>query len=577
MAKEETKKFARDEQYVRSDLTQMKGFCETREMKYRRSYQRFYNTLLRSDNLQSNYTYPLSYYTQYEQTNGMIPTLNITRSVIDTLASKMSQNKVRKFFNPTLGTWNTLKVCRAAQVFFDLYYDMQKVTKKAVSALYDALIFDMGVLWINDESSSIIPISPWEFVWDGAEMANGRLTKCAINKQEYPLTYLLDIIPEGHVLWNQIETHPRANCRYEIYYDLINKKVWDFINGEVIRTRDISFDRAPFVWMYYMEPVKGPWSDSVADMLWRLQEFYDNTLAKVALAVNRGHAQTTFVPSGSELEKELYAASKIGDIAYYNAGAAGGISTPIVTITPPAIDPQYLQILTMIEEKSYNLIGVSQLSAQSKKPTGINSGVALDTLQDVESEKFNALQMAYTRFQSELAEVLIDVLPDNSDVLPKGAFRADIKWKDIKKERNMFRIQFSDASTLSKDPKTKMEQIEKLIAMKIVDPSLAATFLEFPDLESIYGIETAAYDSNERIIARAIENGPEPTKDPVTGAVKMQFNWYQVTDTTKLMAQAVSTLLRLDANDEKPEVLQNLVGLIKQITASIVADRKAHV
>ena len=570
MVKDDEVTYERNEQYVRTDLSQMKSFTTARNEKYRENFSTFYSTMAMSQSLTSNYSYVLTLRNRQRDENaGMIPVMNIIRSCIDTLVSKISQNKVRKFFNPVLGTWSTMKVCRAAQVFFDLYYDMQRVNKKSEEALYDALIFDMGVIWINDEDATVNTISPWEFVWDAAEMSNGTLTRCGFTRQEYPLTLLLKIIPKDSQWFHKLETTPNASCTYEIYYDLINKKAWDFIDGKLVRTRDIEYTRPPFVWMYFKTPVKGPWSDSVVDILFRLQKFYDGVVYKIGAAVNRSHAQTTFIPTGSDLEKSVYASSKIGDVFEFNAGAAGGLTNPIVTITPPVIDNQYLAILNLIEEKCYNLIGVSQLSAQSKKPTGINSGVALDTLQDVESEKFNSLQMAYTRLQSDLAEVLIDVLPESADVLPKGAFRSNVKWRDIKKERKMFRIQFSDASTLSKDPKTKMEQVEKLIAMKVIDPTLAATLLEFPDLETAYGIQTAAYDENEKTIERAIEDGPENTMDPVTGAVIQRFNYYEITNTAQLYSQACSTLMRLDANDEDPKSLLNLVNLIKQVKGAI--------
>ena len=571
MANKEPVKLERNEHYVRTDLGQMKTFRKRSDEKYRRNYNRFYNNMPRSDDIYQNYSNVLAYYTQYDEMTGVIPVINLIRSCIDTAVSKISQNKLRKFFNPVLGTWRTMKVCRSAQVFMDLYYDMQKVSKKAEDALYDALIFDMGVLWIDDETATVQNVAPWEFVWDAAELANNKLTRCALVRQQYPMTLLLDVIPPESSAMYKVENTPNATCMYEIYYDLLNKKVWKFIDGQTVSTRDVEFERPPFVWMYYKTPVKGPWSDSMADILRTPQKFYDDILYKISAAVEVSPANTIFIPKGSGLERSLIASSKIGDVFEYNAGAAGGITNPVQISTPPAIDQQYIQILNLIEEKCYNIIGISQMSAQSKKPGGIQSGVALDTLQDVESERHNSLQMAYTRLQSDLAEILIDVLPENADVLPKGAFRSGIKWKDIKKERNMFRIQFSDASTLSKDPKTKMEQIEKLIGMKVIDPSQAATLLEFPDLETAYGINTASYDDNEKIIERAIENGPEATMDPVTGAIVQKYNFYEITNTQQLFAQACTTLLRLDANDEDPRTLLNLVNLIKQIKQQIDA------
>ena len=418
MAKDkEPATYPRNEQYVMTDLSQMKSFQKRHDEKYRRNYNRFYNNMPRSDDIYENYSNVLAYYTQYDDFSGIIPTLNLIRSCIDTAVSKISQNKVRKFFNPVLGTWNTMKVCRAAQVFMDLYFDMQRVSMKAEDALYDALLFDMGVIWVDDESATVQTVSPWEFIWDAAELANGKLTRCALCRRKFPLTLLLDKIADSNIrypvegdasrtqtLLTKLSHTPNANCTYEIYYDLLNKKVWHFIDGKVIQTRDIDYQKPPFAWMYYKRPVKGPWTDSVADLLYRPQKFYDDILYKISAAVETSPANTIFVPSGSDLEKSLIAASKIGDVFNYNAGAAGSVTSPVIVAAPPPIDAQYIEILNLIETKCYNIIGISQMSAQATKPTGLNSGVALDTLQDVESERHNSLQMAYTRLQSDLAE-----------------------------------------------------------------------------------------------------------------------------------------------------------------------------
>jgi transcription initiation factor IIE alpha subunit len=59
-----------------------------------------------------------------------------------------------------------------------------------------------------------------------------------------------------------------------------------------------------------------------------------------------------------------------------------------------------------------------------------------------------------------------------------------------------------------------------------------------------------------------IEDGPTEV-DPVTGEKKFYF--YEVQDIQQLFNQAINTLFRLDANDEKLEVLNNLTAFINQL------------
>ena len=547
-------KLNRSIEYIMTDMSLMEQFLSKREVKYRRNYNRFYNNYNRMEDIWNNYGNILSYYSYQDETIGNIPYLNILRSAVDTTASKLSQTKVRPFFNPVLGTYKTVKTCRNAQIYFDEYFDKQDTYKKTVNSITDALIFDMGVMWIDDESKSLLKVNPWEFFFDAGEMSDGgNLTRCELRRKQYPLIALRDLLKDDSIYAARLNDTPNAHCDYRIYWDLIGGMQYKFIGNDLIQKRKIPYNKPPFVWIYYKDPVKGAWSDSMIDVIYRLQKMVDDLTYKISVAAQLSPANLVFVPRGSDLKTSMIASAKIGDVFEYNANAGGSI--PVVA-TPPIIDGMYIQLLEMFEQKAYNMVGVSQLSAQSKKPSGLNSGVALQTLEDVESERHNVVLNNYIRFVRDIAERMIDIFPENEEVLPKRRARSPITWKDIKTEREMFNIQYSASNSLSKDPATKMQQIEKLISMKIIDPSVAAQLLEMPDLEQAYSISTAAYDMNEKTIERVIEDGP--SEDGM-------FHFFEVQNLQALFNQAINTLFRLDTNDEKLEVLDNLGAFINQL------------
>ena len=87
--------------------------------------------------------------------------------------------------------------------------------------------------------------------------------------------------------------------------------------------------------------------------------------------------------------------------------------------TPPAIDNQYLQMLQYWKTAAFQQEGISELSAQAKKPSGLNSGVALQTLEDVESERHNPALLLYIDFLMKTAKTMIQVFPEDEEILPK--------------------------------------------------------------------------------------------------------------------------------------------------------------
>jgi len=131
-------------------------------------------------------------------------------------------------------------------------------------------------------------------------------------------------------------------------------------------------------------------------------------------------------------------------------------------------------------------------------------------------------------------------------------------------------IQFSPASALSKDPKVKMEQIEKMIAMKMIPADRAAEMMEIPDLEKEFSIETASLDVCERIVERAVENNT--------------FDFYETVNIQQLFNLINYYINRFDANDEEPEVVDRLVTLynivktkMNEVNAAVVQTAQSTV
>jgi hypothetical protein len=183
---------------VKADIQKIYDDIGKRDIKYRRNFNRYANNGFRREDIHNLHGQPLGYYnTSENEDGGILPVLNIGKSCINTLISKLSQVKVRPFFNPVNGSFQTRKVCRSAQVFFDDFFDSQEVYKKGVKALKDACIFDYGVLYCDDEDQKVKKISPWQFFFDQSEWNYGELTRCYISEKQYPLSFLKDKINNG--------------------------------------------------------------------------------------------------------------------------------------------------------------------------------------------------------------------------------------------------------------------------------------------------------------------------------------------------------------------------------------------
>ena len=132
------------------------------------------------------------------------------------------------------------------------------------------------------------------------------------------------------------------------------------------------------------------------------------------------------------------------------------------------------------------MVGISQLSAQSKKPTGLDSGIALQTMENVESERFEEQLNQVIRCYVDIAKTCLRVFPKDETILPDASNRVDIKWRDIVEQEKKMQIQFSAADSLSKDPSTKLQQLQQLAAAGIIPPERIAQMIITPVLTPAY-------------------------------------------------------------------------------------------
>lgn len=547
-------------QRILKDIAFLRGKLEIRMNKYRRNFNRYTTNGNRRDDLRDPYTAPLAYfYSTPDEDLGPIPTINLIRSAIETKVSKLSQTKVRPFFNPVNGLYQTRKTCRQAQQFFDEYFEQKQVYKIGVECVRDAEIFDTGWLWVRDETKTLERAFPWAVYFDPAEMQYGKVTRCFVDLPQYPVAYLVEKLKaakDSRAASDALAAYaddPAAKIRVVYYYDLVDKVEYMVTAQDIPCERPIDYEIMPFVPIFCHSPIKGCQTVSTADNLYTIQSQIDMVCERISSAFELSPANTVFLPTTPEGGglKQSEIDNRVGNAYEVPIAIAGGA---ITVSTPRPIDTMYTEYLKYLINLGYSMEGISELSAQSKKPAGANSGKALDTLEDVESERHNVSLQNYISFYMDVARTMIEVFPDDDDVLPAKLGRGKlIKFSDVKKHREDFSIQFSAASSLSKDPKTKMEQIEKMLSMGILKPDMAAQLMEMPDLENAFSILTSSYDACQRYIERAIEDG--------------KFDIDPVVNLDQLFQETMQVFLRLDANDEKPEYIDRCREFLEVIKA----------
>lgn len=416
------------------------------------------------------------YYRGYEETSSDVQQ-NIIKSCIDTLVSKIAAQKVRPFFNTVHGTYRDFQIVKQAQQYFDMLYDMQGVGQTVDMAFRDCCIFSKGVIYCDEIEKKIKRALPFNIYTRPAEESYGKLTRIYYKQKNYPLT----LIGKEY----DIKGIDTEYADIGLYYDITNhiKAIYVQQTGQLI-VKPYERDTLPFVFIHYSNPVVGSDSTSIVDLLYGIQIEIDTILQKITEASRLNPALTFFVPEGSQV-KVSQLNNRVGNVITYRP-TPNMTGSPVTSATPAFIDDQYIQLLDNLKTTAYELTGISKLSAQSAKPVGIDSGLGLRTITNIESERFQVQFNAVIKMYVDIARTCIEVFDPNDDILPKDQKRINLKWKDIVNEYENMSIQYSGADALSKDPATKLQQLQVLAQAGVISQTRIAQLLEIPDLESGY-------------------------------------------------------------------------------------------
>lgn len=275
-------------------------------------------------------------------------------------------------------------------------------------------------------------------------------------------------------------------------------------------------ERFPFTFFRWTPPIIGFYGQSLADRLTGNQIEINKMLRIIQKSFHLGSAFKVFLESGSKVVKE-HLNNEIGSIVYYTGAKPD-------YYTPQTVHPEYFRHLEWLIQSSYEEAGVSQLTASSKKPAGLDSKVALREFNDIETERFAIISQNYEASFLDTASHYIELSKELSEqggdfevVAESKKFIESIKWSDINIEENEYMMQMFPTSMLPHEPAGRLAMVQELMESGMIPPEYGLRLLDFPDLESYLNLKNAAIDdlmdTLDEIINKGEFNPPEPYQD----------------------------------------------------------------
>lgn len=449
-------------------------------------------------------------------------TYNIVQSCIDTLTARISQNKPKPMFLTQAGDSKLQRKAKKLDSFcYGLFYE-NKIYQMGSKNFRDSCVFGEGIIHPYTENGEVKfeRVLPYELLVDYLESHYGpESTKSLFRIKNIDRTELAEAWPdkaEDIARMSNTSMFISANNRsvadtvtvIEAWRLPVGKKDGRHVivtENSILCDEDYDEDFFPFAVHRYNSRLYGFYSQGMAEQLVPLQVEINRTLISIQRSLYLGGTHKIFVKAGSKVIKSHFD-NAIGTIMEY-----AGDTMPQYVV-PQLVQPEIYSHLENMIQKGYQLPGVSQLSASSLKPMGIDSGKALRAVDDIQVQRFQTVAQGYEQFFVDLAKITISVARkayaeagELSVKVPGKRFIQTIDWKDVDLEDDEFQLQIYPVSKLPNDPEGRLATIQEMMQAGLISPEAGQRLLDFPDLEAESNLYNATTDYLHKILDDIVE------------------------------------------------------------------------
>ncbi len=467
-------------------------------------------------------------------------TMNVVQSATNTLVSKIAKNKVRPTFLTDDGDWGMQQQAKKLTKYTYGQFYKSKVYEETKKALRDACIFGDGFVkhWHDSQGninvkrvfkpSLIVNQAEVMYAQEPKTIYEVRVVDKGTLKEKYPdfkkeideasisdIPFFIDSFESNHQLAVVVEA-------YRVAHKTVDKEGKEIlhpgkhfigISTATFVYEDFKKEKIPYTRIQYVPNAVGYYGKGVAEIITGHQVELNRMLRRISRSMNIMSSPNILVDYMSEII-DTHFNNEVGTIIKYK-GAPPAYNFPM-GINPVAID----WFLT-VYQKAFEEIGLSQLTAQSKKPSGLDSGKALREYNDIETERFAELAQAWEQFHLDIADAIIDhskqIAEEGGDVVvlsPDKYGAQKIDFKKIKLKNSEYVMQVYPTSMLPKTPAGRLAYVQEMLAAGLLEPQEGLSLLEFPDVSEITENKNAGTDDIKWTVYTIIEDGvynpPEP-------------------------------------------------------------------
>jgi hypothetical protein len=501
---------------------------------------------------------------------------NLVQSCIDTITSKISKNKPKPLFLTSGADYQLQRKAKKLDKFTDGIFYENQAYELGTDAFRDGCVFGDGLVHVFDHYGRVKfeRVIPSEIYVDWVESFYG-FPRQMHRVKNVDRSMLMDLYPSKK---QYIRDADSASADLLGTYQNVADQVtvvesWHLPSGPEATDgmHCINIPNAnlfeekwnkhyfPFAKFQWSKRMYGWWGQGLAEQVQNIQLEVNKILWIIQRSMHLAGSFKILLENGSKIVKE-HLTNDIGAIVSYTGQKPE-------YVVPNIVPMELYQHLITLKASAYEQSGISQLSATSLKPSGLDSGKALREYNDIESDRFQTIGHGYENFFLSLSKLGIGVAKDIYE--QKGKYKVisldkkfyqTIDWKEINLRDDQFYMKVYPVSSLPTDPSGRLQTIQEYIEAGFYSKRVGKRLLDFPDTEQVNTLEDSQEDYLHQILEKIVEEGDYTAPDEFDDLVAAK----------ELVLEYIAEGKKSGLEEEKLELLRNFSVQVDTLTQAML-------
>ena len=457
---------------------------------------------------------------------------NVIASVCDSMQAEVIQSRPRPMFLTSDGNWEEQERAKKLSKYCEGLFYEAAIDQTAPRCALDAIVTGTGIVKVYEEYGRVCVerVLPWEVHVDDRDGYDGQ-PRTLYQTKWIDRDVLLELYPDHEAAlraagspsdsWGWRDAESDQLMLVEAWHMPSGPEADDgrhvmAIDSATLLDEEWTEPGFPFALLRWKQPMMGFWGAGVAEALDGLQ-YEINRLARDMQIQQYFHSNPKIaIPRGARVLKNQWTNDPAGAMIEFD-----GPQPPQVLVFP-AVSGDTREQLDRHYQRAYELIGVSQMAAQSVKPAGINSGVALRTYLDNQSKRFILFARAYEQFHVDIATLAIRAMrrlaaadASHDVVYRDGSHMERITWRDVDMDEETYVLHVFPVSALANTPAGRLQQLQELFGAGLIDRDMFLELSNMPDFESQKNLLTAPRELVEKRVHAMLRDGTYYPPNPM--------------------------------------------------------------